>query len=380
MTDAKRLPVITDKIVSLRASSLPLAFLCAGSIRGVSVPYNETSEPARNGSAGHKCFEGLIKNDAIDWDSVDSICDDFSADSQEVRYLCSQAQRIWPKVKQYFPNAMPEIGVEIDVAVPGLVATGTADIVTISGYQVRGADWKTGWKDGNYANQVRGYLAAILLAHPQLTGGTFTVIWVREQQIENYTMTQDDARRWRQRLVDEVVNWDGIYHPGDHCQYCKRHIECSAANALARSYVATMAGINLGDVAGMVALMHPQQLHAVYAQANFVGKVCEKALAAIKTRVADEGPFEWDGKIVELSEESRRKCDTERAWPILQEVLTDSELADCTTVSLSKVDKIVGQNAGRGNGAKAKEALRKKLELADAVHEKPFTKLVERRS
>ena len=370
--------------LKIRMSALPLAFLCAGSIRAPTIPLNETNEPARNGTASHLLFRNLVAVGTIDWDAIDPTCDDIGADSEEVRHLCGCAQRLWPKVAQYFPRAMSEVTVAarltVDLDANELVATGTADIISVSGTEVHGADWKTGWKDANYAHQMKGYLAAILLEYPQLERGTMTVLWLREQEIENYSMTREDAIAWKQRLIDEVVNWDGVYHPGEHCGFCKRHVECSAANALTRAAVASLANIDLGSIEQTIMAMQPDRLHEVYSKAKLVGKVAEKALDAIKLRVINNGPIEHGGKVLAVSEESRRQVDVERAWAILQEALTDSELAACIKISLSKVEDAVGKNAGRGNGAKAKEALGKKLEQAEAVSKKPFTKLVTRRS
>jgi hypothetical protein len=48
------------------------------------------------------------------------------------------------------------------------------------------------------------------------------VLWLRDQSIENYTMSRADARSWLAELLATVVDWNGVYRPGPHCAHCPR--------------------------------------------------------------------------------------------------------------------------------------------------------------
>jgi hypothetical protein len=229
-------PINTQQLVKLRASAMPTAFKCGGSIQPCALEAEEVNEAAENGTAAHKCFESLARTGEIDWANIDNVCDELDGNSEEVRMLCGKASKMWKMLRETFPCALTEIAVSHEIPsleVAGLRLTGHIDLISIVGDQVRILDWKTGRIDANYAHQMKAYLAMVLLAFPALTGGTATIAWVRTGDVENYTMDRATALKWVADFEQRVVTWDGVYRTGDHCCHCRRLHECEAGNKLA---------------------------------------------------------------------------------------------------------------------------------------------------
>lgn len=372
---------MTAPLTVLRASSLPLAFKCPGSVRQAGILINETNEAAETGTAAHKCLERLATRGSIDWDGINAICDELGGDSEEVRMLCSKAGRMWAKFRESFPAALTEIAVERQIEIGETRITGHIDLVSISGDIVRILDWKTGRKDSNYAHQMWAYLALVLLAFPQLSRGTATIAWLRDDEIETYHMTQADAEAWLKEFVDTVVNWDGEYRPGEHCQWCKRYHECAAANALTRAYVAALADVDIEDVDAQIDAMAPGEVIDVYRKAKLVARVAEKAIAAIKARALKaEIVDRTGGTSLTIKTEQRREIVVANAWPVLESLgFNDEDFAACVKLRMSRLEKRVAENAGNGAGEAARRSLRKKLELAGAIELREIQTLIERR-
>lgn len=376
-------PIGTLQRVKLRASAMPTAFKCGGSVQPVELQVEEVNEAAETGSASHKCFESLVEAGKIDWENINNVCDDMGGNSEEVRMLCAKASKMWKSLRDTFPCALTEIAVDYELPsldVAGLKLTGHIDLISIAANLVRILDWKTGRKDANYAHQMKAYLAMVLLAHPTLEGGTATIAWVRTGEIENYTMTRADALKWVADLEERVVKWDGVYRTGDHCVHCRRLHECNAGNALARSYVASVANVGLENIPAEFDMMPADSVIEIYHKARLVSQIADKVLAAVKSRTEKEGEIVGKETKLYIETEGRRELNPEKTWGVLSEIgFTDSDFASVIKMPVSKVEKRVAEMAGKGNGAAAKRALASKLELAGAIEINEVFRLEERR-
>lgn len=376
-------PLTTHKLIKLRASAMPTAFKCAGSVQPCALEAEEVNEAAENGTATHKCLEPLATKGAVEWENINNVCDELDGDSEEVRMLCSKATKLWSKIRDTFPAALTEIAVSYELPaleVAGLKLTGHIDVISIVGNQVRILDWKTGRLDANYAHQMKAYLAMVILAYPELEGGTATIAWVRSGDVENYTMTRQDALKWVHDFEERVVNWDGVYRTGDHCVHCRRFHECQAGNALARSYVAAIGDVGLDSVESQVLTLDPNACIELYHKARYVSQIADKALKAIKGRAERQGEIIGKESKLYIETEGRRELDPQKAWGVLDaHGFTESDFAAVIKMPISKVEKRVGEMAGKGAGAAAKRDIAQKLELAGAIEIKEVTKLEERR-
>ena len=133
-----------------------------------------SNEAASTGTAAHEGLQALAERGAIDWDSLDGIAARHGVEAKEVRILCALGTKLWKRVGDTFRGALAEVSLSSEVA-PGFVVTGHVDLLSVQGTVARAADWKTGRKDSDYSQQMRGYAALILLDNPDLTEVTVTV-------------------------------------------------------------------------------------------------------------------------------------------------------------------------------------------------------------
>jgi hypothetical protein len=360
---------------------MPSAFKCPGSVQSDRLLVDESHPSASVGTATHDALRPLAETGSVRWAEVPSISSRYGVPEQDVRILCAQASKLWEQVSDSFRGALTEVPLSVALT-PDVTLTGHADLLAVSGTVARMGDWKTGFKDSDYSHQMRAYGALVLLDNPELTEVTVTVLWVRESEIENYTMTRSDAFAWVQRLLAEVVQWDGVYRPGPHCRFCRRSHECDAANAMVRRDIAVMTDRDLVSRAECeIELMAPEQIVELEQKASLVTAFAGRVRDAIRRHVTEHGDIVANGVRLTLTTEERRQIDPLKAWPVLEAVgFGDEEFASCVEIRASKMDKIVAERAGRGKGAPAVRALRAKLDDAGAVGTREIKKLSTRRA
>lgn len=98
--------------LELRASGLPLAFLCGGSVRPDGLGINETNAPALVGTAAHEGLAGLVVTGRVDWSGVPEIASRHNIPAElvpELRMLIAQGAKLWAEVKASFPEAQTEV-------------------------------------------------------------------------------------------------------------------------------------------------------------------------------------------------------------------------------------------------------------------------------
>lgn len=360
----------------LRASALPLAFRCPASVRRATLPISETSEPADLGSAAHEALRALPEGRGIQWADLPAIAAKWNVTADELRMLAAMGNGLWPELAPMFPNAMTELALSAEIA-DGVRLSGHLDALSVVGAEGHALDWKTGRKDSDYSQQMRGYAALTLLDDARLTKVTIFVVWVRDGEVERYTMTREQLPAWLDELRVTVVEWDGVYRPGPHCRYCPRSHECAAVNAIVRRDVSAIL-----DTGGAPSLldMPPAEIVALYRKAGLVIDYAERVRAIIKAHVETNGDVvTHDGRLT-LVQETRRELDTLAAWPVLEAAgFDDDDFAECVKLSLSKVEKRVAQKAGRGKGKAAIQELGAKLQAVGAIKTNTITKLTEKR-
>lgn len=366
---------------TLRASALPMAFRCPGSVRRGELAINETNDAANLGTAAHEALRSLAETGEVDWTGIPALALRSGVPGDDLRMLAALGAKLWPSVAASFPDALTEVSLEAEIA-PGVFLTGHADLLSVTGTVARGGDWKTGRKDGDYAHQMRGYCALILLANPELEEVTFTVLWVRDQEIENYTMTRQGAAAWVRELRAVVVDWDGTYRPGGHCAHCPRSHECEAANALVRRDVAVIADKAIvAKAEAELATMTEAEILSLYEKASLVVRYADRVRDAIKAHVREHGDIVAAGARLTLETEERRGLDTLKAWPTLEaQGFSDEDFARCVEIRISKAEKLIAEKAGRGRGAGAIRDFQAALKAADAIEIKETQKLAVRRA
>lgn len=368
----------------LRASATPLAILCPGSLRTESdaVRMNVGGGPASLGTAGHLCAEDLVRDGSVRWDELPAVAARYGLKEGELRAVSGLATKLWRSelptgglLSDTFPNAMTEQVLRHSSDV--LTITGTADVVSISGSVARIADFKFGYRDHNYSAQLKTYAALLLLDNPELTQATSTILWVRDQQIENYTMGQQQAREWFETLTRRVANWDGVYRVGAHCEHCQRRHCCPAGIELARRDVRAFIDDSAED---RLAQMQPDDIIATLELARRVGRYAEACAEAIKAHVTSSGDVAGSERVATIVRESRRALAPLAAFPVLQDSgFTDEDMAAIMTLSLGRAEGIVAARAPKRERAAAKRQLAAQLDAAGAIEAKYVEKLIIRR-
>jgi hypothetical protein len=368
----------------LRCSGLPLAFLCAGSVRRAEgeLLIDETNDAADTGTAAHEGLAVLVERGSVDWDALPELARRHNVEEPELRMLLAQGARLWAEVRGSFPDPLTEV--ELEYEDEHVRMTGHADIIGRSADTVHVGDWKTGRKDNDYREQLLGYAALALYNGTTLESATAGVLWVRETEYEHYTLDRKALPAWRERLQTDVVEWDGTFRPGSHCEHCPRNHACPAAAALVRRDVlaiadkATVARVEDADA---LAAMAPEELVELLDKADRVGKNADRVRAAIRALVIRSGDVVGGGKRLTLQHEERRHLNVLAAFPVLQERgFEDAEMAEVIDISAAKAEKVVAAKAGKGNGARAVRELRAALEEASAIEVGVITKLVVRRA
>lgn len=368
-------------LIQLRASALPMAFRCPGSVRPSKITIHETSEAAELGTAAHEALRALAETGSVDWDALPALCERHEVPQDDVRMLCAMATKLWPSLRESFPQALTEQEFSAEIA-PGVTLTGHVDLLSITGSVARAGDWKSGRKDSDYSQQMKGYAALLLLEDQTLTEATVTVIWLRDGEIENYTMTRDGLRTWLAQLRSEVIDWAGAYEPGAHCTFCPRSHECEARNAMVRRDVAALSDRTLVARAECeLELMAPEQVVELLAKADLVADYADRVRGAIKKHVQTHGDIVAGGVRLTIETERQRQLAPAAAWPVLEAAgFEDKDFARVMDLRISRVEKVVAEKAGKGGGAAAIRQLKKDLEEAGAVGHKEVQKLTRKRA
>jgi len=379
----------TDKM--FRCSSLPLALICPGSVHPEDgeVRVDPVNAAADVGTAVHYGLKQLAEGYCAD-ESLESTLERFPAvDVDELRQLFWAGVRMWREISEWMPTPCTEVALDFGHL------TGHVDADQVVCRRIDVLDWKSGRKDIDYHHQGFGYAwlefqdvsDCSVISGWSGSGGSICPVdevcvhfaWLRTGELESYTVSRKRAEEWyRDEVEAKLVNWDGVYHPGDHCVHCDRNHACPAQTALVRRDVAMFHDGPEHDLQTMdgptFAEMH-RKLKGLVSRA-------EVALKAMRAEVSRRGGDidAGDGSHIFLAKEpGQRKVDTWSAWPILSQHLTDKELAGAVRVSMADVDKAVAAKAGKGKAAAAKRALAEELENAGALSQPTIEKLRDER-
>src|ERR1700744_544892 len=355
-------------LVTLRTSALPLAFRCPAAIRRGEILINASHEAADAGTATHEVLRTLPTTNKIEWDSIPEIAHTYGADVDETRMLSAMGVKLWNHVSASFRGAMTEVPMSIEVA-PGVTLTGHADLLALSQTSRRVGDWKTGRKDRDHMHQFKGYAAMAMKAGDGVNEVTTTGLWIRDQEIENYTMNRSEVDRWIDSLVETVINWDGVYHPGTHCAHCPRSHECEAVNAMVRRDMAAVADKSItARLECEIESMSAEEIISAFHKIELVLAYAKRARDAIKSHAEKHGDIA-SGKVrLTVVQETKRELDPLAAWPILEELgFKDADLARVIKLRISEIEEVIRERTPKGDKSKAVKQLGELFDPKGAV-------------
>lgn len=345
---------MTQQLIKLRCSALPRALKCGGSVRPAELKVDVENEAAELGTAAHEWLARVVSGEHVDLDVI--------AD-RDLRILVALGIRMWHQLEEHFPGAVAErTAATREYPDRGFLLSGTVDVVARGEGYTSTADWKTGRLDSDYWAQIVGY-CVLFAAHGDVATGA--ILWVRDEEVENYTTTQEQRDQFLDRITDEVVNWDGVYHPGSHCGFCPRYHECAAARAHERAAVQAFSREDLvDDIDAMDAV---QQLD-LYEQAGTVVRLAGLLREALRTVVDERGPIVSPARMLQLVEAPSYTIDPLAAWPVMDAFgLDDKAKAEAIKISKPALEDVVKRLAPPRKGAARIRELRDALEAAGAL-------------
>lgn len=360
-------------MLSVRCSSLPLYLRCAQSALG-EINVNEWYPETALGTAVHEAAKlWLTTGLEPDLAAVASV---HAVDLDDLTFLFGQLRRAWAQIA---PPPTDKLHIEIPadyVISEALQLTGTADVVIErnAGDVLEVLDWKSGRRDADYREQMMGYCALALRAFPYSSRCLARIVWLREMEVEMYSLARSELVAWEDRLVKQAE--DTLYRPGPHCSWCPRQFACGARRDMQSASLAILGAA--GD--RTLETMAPSEQLSLYRRAKDVAQLAKRVLDEMRTIVENTGAVEADGVRLEIVPEKKRNILPAAAWPVLQKHLTEDGIAASITVHITKAEDEVAANKPRGEGASAKRAFNADLEAAGAVRIHIVKKLTERRS
>jgi len=364
--------------MNLRCSALPLAFKCAGSLRPAEgeVLIDPVEEGGQLGSAVHEALAHLVStNTLLD---VRPLALKYETDPDEVGRLTYYGNIAWQQLRPAFPDPMVEQEVNVEGDQP---LTGHMDVLSYTAEVAAILDWKSGYKQSDFYHQLMGY-AQLLFRVSGMQTVRCSVVWLREQTIETFTVSRDEGAAWAESLDKQVIAWDGVYHPGEHCTFCRRFSSCPARMAMARAAIEEIGGPPLTDLLDVQEIRaHMPAVATLYRTGKIAlaNKVLDRINNLVRLYIKTVGPIPLDATTeLALVEEPRDQIDPLKAWPIITKYLTDVEFAPAVKIGKTALLDAIALKAGKGKGAGAKRQLMEELKAAWAVTNVPVFKMKER--
>lgn len=344
---------------SVRCSSLPLVSACSAARVDDGLAIEGPRGPADLGTAFHEIMRDVVDGRETD---VDAVAAAAQVDRRELWGLVAWASSLWDdRLAAWFPGARTEL--ELAGTLGGrVVLTGHLDVGAVVGAEARVLDWKTGRRDADPGQQLRGYAWLMLQTSPELERATVVKLDVRHRYADVRTYSREELAAWAGWMADHLA--DDCFRPGPHCGLCPRASACPAHWANVRAGIASFDMLDAAVATGSVASLTAENLASAVETARAVAKLAERFVDAARAVVVAEG-----GKLGRLRviEQEERPIDAARAWPVLLDTLGLDTLLSCASVSKTKVLDAVRAAAGRGGKKQAAADLMERLAAAEAV-------------
>lgn len=284
-----------------RASQLPRLFRCPGSDAKPSIQVEDDSEPARLGTAVHDAIADYITSTG---DEPRPEMEAYAAkhglkESRELKFLYWQARKTW----DYLHEAMPDVyGVEVqmEIELDGVKLTGRPDVVALGeDEELVVIDWKSGWMEGEYRDQLMGYYALATKMYGVHEKGKRITVMLREQTLDVVDITPADLEAWLEKL--QAVAASDERCAGGHCMFCPLRGECDTY----RQYIQNAAAAILPFGQEKTELS-PEEIAALRTPRMMLGVAIKEYDKVLKATITDHGPQPiGDGREITLIEQSR---------------------------------------------------------------------------
>lgn len=367
-------------MMQLRCSALPLAFKCAGSLRAEpgEVLIEIAHEGGALGSAVHAVLAEMVLNQNGEYPDVRPFALKYGVGADDLGRLVSYGSHAWRAVRDYYP--IPSAEEHLAYETPSFALSGHLDVVALGSNWANFLDWKSGYKQPDYYAQLMGYATLLVATYPSVRTVKASIVWLRDWSQETVLITADDVLAWEDELYVRVVQWDGKYSAGEHCQFCPRFAACPARQALVRSALLEVEPSLAGQAADRAVVM--PRIVELYrtGKLHLAKQILDRVEAIIRQDIQVNGPLSLgNGRELALVPEPRDMIEPLKAWPILSGYLSQEELAGCVKIGKTAMLDAIGDKAPKGRKAKAKEQVMAELTAAEAVKKETIYKLRERK-
>ena len=296
----------TAEDLTVRASSMPLAMVCPGSVRGglgVAVdPYHPASE---TGVCAHEVFRQIADEELDDLpDSFEQTCSSYSVSADDLRPMMHTVLRCWQSIRSEYPNSIGEQQMSAQI-VPGLTVTGRPDRYSLvkdgNTTIIRVFDLKSGFLDTDAQNQIRTYWALVWSTVDGPVKFQADLCRPRLDAHDQMAWSEATMLKWLGRVRDEVYQWDSVYRPGSHCYRCPLALACEARDkmmaGMAKDIASTsesspvrLAMIHLNSTNLKQRMAAGEYLHRLMEMGKTISERCDSIREVIKRTAKDSGP------------------------------------------------------------------------------------------
>jgi hypothetical protein len=266
---------------------------CPASAKEAEIEIESTSPEAETGRRVHAAMRKIVERDLTD--GIPEV-------QEEDKRLVWNGLHIWKKIRLVSRT----FAVEREIIDGEL--SGTPDYVGITAEgELIILDWKSGWADRDYSDQLKGYLwlarAHFLMPeHSIFSGGRIITAWLQTRDLYDVEIvTPEQLAAWEKKLEECLVS--DIFAPGEHCLYCPGQWTCAARTAMVRQAVAIF-----GDQATDNLPVSPERLAAAYPAYQVATAALKRYHDLTKEAVEGAGSIALpDGRVLTLEPQEQRK-------------------------------------------------------------------------
>lgn len=360
--------------INLRCSALPRVALCPASAVPSAVKIEIANDAADMGTAVHDWLADAIPTNSPHFDQIapDGI------DTEEFQRLCRIAWSAWVRLKTIFFDPLTEYGFE-GIETCGVRLTGTADLVCLSKDENTyfGLDWKSGWSDGAYDEQMKGYAWLAFCEEPTIEKVRWHVLNIRYGTVDVTEYSREELDRWWSDLVTKVRSEPDVYRPSpEACGWCPRFCECPARSTMIRAAAEHMMALDDAIVQEVAATMPASSLVRIVERGRLLEKAAKFAVDVVRAVVINAGgsiPLD-DGRELRIKTVTQTEINPRIALPLIMERIGD-RLPVVVSISKGALETEIKATVPRGQKGKAVEEFLDFLDRAGALSLKPIQKL-----
>ena len=219
--------------MQIRCSALPRIMQCGASKEAPEIPIEDQGLPARMGSATHGAMEKCVKEGLAAPPELSPYMHRWGLTNQkELNFLVWSGLKMWKLLHDEL--MLLESEAEFETTIDDIRLTGHPDILCeADGNILVVIDFKSGYLDTDYSDQLMGYVKLAWDANPAYESAKVITVWIRDGFIEADDISREDMDAWVERFREAVASDD--FNPGEHCMYCKRQFECPALTTKIRA-------------------------------------------------------------------------------------------------------------------------------------------------